>query len=70
MGLTLPCLEAKTWICLGVFGVAPAPFCVALLFCLMAKRKSGREICGSSLVLVLVFLVFFLSVFASMMRLG
>ena len=29
--------------------VAPAPFCVVLLFFLLAKRKSGREICESSL---------------------
>ena len=32
-----------------LFGVAPAPFCVVSLFSLLAKRKSGREICGSSL---------------------
>ena len=32
-----------------VSGVAPAPFCVASLFSLPAKRKSGREICVSSL---------------------
>ena len=31
--------------------VAPAPFCVVLLFSLLAKRKSGREICVSSLLL-------------------
>ena len=31
------------------FGVAPAPFCVDSLLSLLAKRKSGREICVSSL---------------------
>ena len=36
-------------ICGVFFGVAPAPFCVVSLFSLLAKRKSGREICVSSL---------------------
>ena len=31
------------------FDVAPAPFCVGSLLSLLAKRKSGREICVSSL---------------------
>jgi hypothetical protein len=33
----------------GFLVVAPAPFRVGLLFFLLAKRKSGREICVSSL---------------------
>ena len=33
----------------GFFGVAPAPFCVGSLLSLLAKRRSGREICVSSL---------------------
>jgi hypothetical protein len=36
-------------LCGFLFGVAPAPFCVVSLFSLLAKRKSGREICVSSL---------------------
>ena len=44
--------------CVGFFGVAPAPFCVGSLFSLLAKRKSGRGICVSSL-----FFGFCLSVF-------
>ena len=43
---------------MGFFGVAPAPFCVGSLFSLLAKRKSGRGICVSSL-----FFGFCLSVF-------
>jgi hypothetical protein len=33
----------------GCFGCGSGPFCVVLLCFLLAKRKSGREICGSSL---------------------
>ena len=41
----------------GFLVVAPAPFRVGLLFFLLAKRKSGREICVSSL--YCLFLLFF-----------
>ena len=51
----------------GFFGVAPAPFCVGSLLSLLAKRKSGREICGSSL---LPFFVCSLFLCVSMMCLG
>jgi len=34
---------------MGFFGMAPAPFCVGSLLFVLAKRKSGREICVSSL---------------------
>ena len=39
-------------VCLG-----PAPFFVASLFCLLAKRKSGWGICGSFLVALFLVLV-------------
>ena len=39
-------------------GVAPAPFCVGSLLSLLAKRKSGREICVSSLLSGLCFSFF------------
>ena len=70
MGLTLSCPEAIPWISVVVFCVAPAPFCVALLFFCgrnanLAGRFAGRRWCR--------FLVGFLSccfVFVSMMCLG
>ena len=40
------------------FDVAPAPFCVGSLLSLLAKRKSGREICVSSLLFGFLFVVF------------
>ena len=42
--------------CFGLLG--PAPFFVASLFCFEAKRKSGWGICGSFLVVLLVFVWF------------
>ena len=47
-------------LCVFLFVVAPAPFCVVSLFSLLAKRKSGREICVSSLC-CLVFVCFVFS---------
>ena len=47
------------------FGVAPAPFCVGSLFSLLAKRKSGREICVSSLLPCLFLSFWFFHGFAS-----
>ena len=44
-----PCPRQSCVSGVGVFVVAPAPFCVVLLCFLLAKRKSGREICVSSL---------------------
>ena len=44
-----PCPRQSCVSGVDVFVVAPAPFCVVLLCFLLAKRKSGREICESSL---------------------
>ena len=44
-----PCPRQSCVSGVGVLVVAPAPFCVVLLCFLLAKRKSGREICESSL---------------------
>ena len=49
MGLTLSCPEAIPWICVVVFVWLRPVLCCFAVF-LWAKRKSGREICGSSLV--------------------
>ena len=43
-----PCPRQSCVSGVGVFVVAPAPFCVVLLCFLLAKRKSGREICVSA----------------------
>ena len=45
-------------LCGFLFGV-PAPFCVVSLFSLLANRKSGREICVSSLLLCFFSLCWF-----------
>ena len=37
------------------FGCGSVPFCVVLLCFLLAKRKSGRKICGSSLFCLCLF---------------
>ena len=47
-------------LCGFLFGVAPAPFCVVSLFSLLAKRKSGGEICVSSLLPCFFLLFWFL----------